>query len=52
MVMRKYGVRVEGNLATLCVGSAVLEGIGHQLDPELNLVAEALPYLAHAPRLF
>lgn len=42
---RKYRVQFAGNFSTLCVGVIVLEGIGKQLDPDINLLQEAVPYL-------
>ena len=48
-LVRQYRVQIEGNFATLCVGTAVLEGIGRQLDPDLNLLGEAVPYFEQSP---
>lgn len=36
---------LRGNFSTLCVGTIVLEGIGKQLDPEINLMGRAVPFL-------
>jgi len=44
-INRRYRVQVAGNFATLCVGIIVLEGIGKQLDPDINLLQEAYPFL-------
>jgi aarF domain-containing kinase len=44
-INRRYQVQVAGNFSTLCVGCVVLEGIGKQLDPTVNLLQEAKPYL-------
>jgi aarF domain-containing kinase len=38
-------VQIEGNFATLVVGTVVLEGLGRQLDPQLNLLEAAVPFL-------
>jgi len=43
-VVQKYQVQIEGNFATLCVGTAILEGIGKQLNPELNLFQALMLY--------
>ena len=43
-ITRKYNVRLEGNFATLCLGTIILEGIGRQLDPNINLMVAALPF--------
>ena len=40
-----YGVQIEPNFATLVVGTAVLEGVGRQLNPRLSLLEAALPVL-------
>jgi predicted unusual protein kinase regulating ubiquinone biosynthesis (AarF/ABC1/UbiB family) len=41
-------VRVNPTFTIVNIAIAVTEGIGKQLDPELDLMAEALPYfLAH-----
>uniref|UniRef100_A0A6B2L3F4 Protein kinase domain-containing protein n=1 Tax=Arcella intermedia TaxID=1963864 RepID=A0A6B2L3F4_9EUKA len=43
--VRMNHVKIEGNFSTLCVGTVVLEGIGRQLDPELNILDASLPIL-------
>jgi len=43
-VVQKYQVQIEGNFSTLCVGTAILEGIGKQLNPELNLFQALVLY--------
>jgi predicted unusual protein kinase regulating ubiquinone biosynthesis (AarF/ABC1/UbiB family) len=48
-LVSKYKVQIEGNFATLCVATAVLEGIGRQLDPEINILGEAVPYFEKSP---
>jgi hypothetical protein len=40
-----YGVQIEPNFATLVVGTAVLEGVGRQLNPRLSLLDAAVPVL-------
>jgi aarF domain-containing kinase len=36
--VRKHKVKIESNFATLVMGTMVLEGLGKQLDPSLNLI--------------
>jgi aarF domain-containing kinase len=43
--LRKYQVKIEANFATLCVATVVLEGIGRQLDPEINILDQSVPFL-------
>ncbi len=46
--MRRHRVRVNASFTIVNIAIAVTEGIGKQLDPELDLMQEALPYfLAH-----
>ena len=47
-VCRRHRIRLEANFATTVVAIAVVEGIGRQLDPELDLLREAGPFLARA----
>jgi len=44
-INRRYQVQIAGNFSTLCLGCVVLEGIGKQLDPDVNLLQEAKPFL-------
>jgi ubiquinone biosynthesis protein len=47
-IMRRHRVRVNASFTIVNIAIAVTEGIGKQLDPELDLMVEALPYfLAH-----
>src|SRR6266700_3368226 len=47
-ILRRHRVRVNPTFTIVNIAIAVTEGIGKQLDPELDLMAEALPYfLAH-----
>jgi ubiquinone biosynthesis protein len=49
-ILRRHRVRVNPTFTIVNIAIAVTEGIGKQLDPELDLMAEALPYfLAHGP---
>jgi len=47
-LVRKYQVKIEGNFATLCVATTVLEGIGRQLDPEINVLDASIPVLINS----
>jgi ubiquinone biosynthesis protein len=50
VLLRRHRIRVNPSFTVVNIAIAVTEGIGKQLDPELDLMAEALPYfLAHPP---
>ena len=44
-VCRTHGVRLEANFATTVVAITIVEGIGRQLDPDLDLLYEAAPFV-------
>ncbi|HET6283702.1 MAG TPA: AarF/UbiB family protein [Polyangia bacterium] len=47
-ILRRHRVRVNPTFTIVNIAIAVTEGIGKQLDPDLDLMAEALPYfMAH-----
>ena len=47
-ILRRHRVRMSPTFTIVNISIAVTEGIGKQLDPELDLMAEALPFfLAH-----
>jgi ubiquinone biosynthesis protein len=49
-ILRRHRIRVNPTFTIVNIAIAVTEGIGKQLDPELDLMSEALPYfLAHPP---
>jgi ubiquinone biosynthesis protein len=48
-IMRRHRVRVNASFTIVNIAIAVTEGIGKQLDPELNLMHEALPYFLSHP---
>ena len=53
-LVRQHRVQVDPAFTTLVMSIAVLEGLGRQLDPELDLFSVALPMLAASgwlPRL-
>jgi ubiquinone biosynthesis protein len=45
-ILRKYRVRVNPTFTLVNIAIAVTEGIGKQLDPEVDLMAQALPFFA------
>jgi len=48
VLLRRYRIRVNPTFTIVNIAIAITEGIGKQLDPELDLMEEALPYfLAH-----
>ncbi len=47
-VLRRHRVKVEPVFTVVHLGLLVAEGLGKQLDPTLDLVARAAPYLAQA----
>jgi ubiquinone biosynthesis protein len=47
-ILRRHRIRMSPTFTIVNIAIAVTEGIGKQLDPELDLMAEALPYfIAH-----
>ena len=44
-ISRNYGVQVDPVFATLVIGTAVIEGVARQLDPEISLIDVAGPVL-------
>src|SRR5215471_13974210 len=48
-IMRRHRVRVNATFTIVNIAIAVTEGIGKQLDPELDLMHEALPYFLSHP---
>ncbi|MCS6916046.1 MAG: AarF/UbiB family protein [Myxococcales bacterium] len=45
-ILRTYRVRVNATFTVVNIAIAMTEGIGKQLDPTLDLMAEALPFFA------
>ncbi len=45
-ILRRYRVRVNATFTMVNIAIAVTEGIGKQLDPTLDLLAEATPFFA------
>ena len=48
-ILRRHRVRVNASFTIVNIAIAVTEGIGKQLDPELDLMGEALPYFLSHP---
>ena len=48
-ILRRHRVRVNPTFTIVNIAIAVTEGIGKQLDPELDLMEEALPYFLAPP---
>ncbi|ELR14304.1 ubiquinone biosynthesis protein AarF family protein, putative [Acanthamoeba castellanii str. Neff] len=44
-IARRNKVILEANFTTLIIGTVVIEGLGRQLDPDLNLLQRAVPLL-------
>lgn len=50
-LLRTHNVRMAPSFTIVNIAIAVTEGIGKQLDPDLDLMTEAIPYfLAHPPQ--
>ena len=45
-ILRRHRVRVNPTFTLVNIAIAVTEGIGKQLDPEVDLMATALPFFA------
>ena len=48
---RRYGVEIDPAMASVVVSMLVLEGLGRSLDPDLNLMEAALPFLLGGGRV-
>jgi len=42
---RRYGVEIDPAMSSVVVSMLVLEGLGRSLDPDLNLIHAAMPFL-------
>jgi len=49
-ILRRHRVRVNATFTIVNIAIAVTEGIGKQLDPELDLMVEAVPFFLARPR--
>ncbi len=50
-ILRRHRVRVNPSFTIVNIAIAVTEGIGKQLNPELDLMSEAVPYFLAHPTL-
>ncbi len=51
-LLRRHRVRMAPAFTIVNIAIAVTEGIGRQLDPDLDLMAEAMPFFLSHPALF
>jgi ubiquinone biosynthesis protein len=51
-ILRKHRIRMAPAFTIVNIAIAVTEGIGRQLDPDLDLMAEAIPFFMAHPALF
>jgi len=51
-LLRRHRVRMAPAFTIVNIAIAVTEGIGRQLDPDLDLMAEAVPFFMSHPALF
>jgi len=50
-VGRRNHVGIESNFSSLVLGTVVVEGLARQLNPDINFVLEAAPFLVMSPRV-
>ena len=43
-----HSVKLDAAFVRVVLGMAVVEGLGRRLDPDINLLNEALPYILRA----
>lgn len=48
---KKYHIQVDPSFTTIALGTIIIEGIGRRLDPDLDFVSAARPYLQKDFRL-
>jgi ubiquinone biosynthesis protein len=51
-ILRRHRIRMAPAFTIVNIAIAVTEGIGRQLDPDLDLMAEAIPFFMTHPALF
>ncbi|KAJ3150887.1 hypothetical protein HDU89_002884 [Geranomyces variabilis] len=49
-MVRTHHIKIEGDFANVGISIVLLEGIGRRLDPDIDLLQEALPVLRQAAR--
>jgi ubiquinone biosynthesis protein len=47
-IFRRYGMRLDGRFTVLNISFVVVEGLGKKLDPDLDITAQARPFLEAA----
>lgn len=47
-MVRQHHIKIEGDFANVGISIVLLEGIGRRLDPDIDLLKEALPILRQA----
>ncbi|HEY2105679.1 MAG TPA: AarF/UbiB family protein [Candidatus Binataceae bacterium] len=47
-IFRRYGMRLDGRYTVLNISFVVVEGLGKKLDPDLDITAQARPFLEAA----
>ncbi|KAH9254232.1 hypothetical protein BASA81_007833 [Batrachochytrium salamandrivorans] len=52
VLVHRHQVRMEPNFASIVVSIIVLEGVGRQLDPELDIFKTSIPMLMRADRMY
>jgi predicted unusual protein kinase regulating ubiquinone biosynthesis (AarF/ABC1/UbiB family) len=50
-ILRRHRIRMTPAFTIVNIAIAITEGIGKQLDPNLDLMAEAIPYFMAHPSL-
>ena len=51
-LLRRHRIRMAPAFTIVNIAIAVTEGIGRQLDPDLDLMAEAVPFFMSHPAMF
>ena len=51
-LLRRHRIRIAPAFTIVNIAIAVTEGIGRQLDPDLDVMAEAIPFFVSHPALF
>lgn len=46
--MRRHHIKIEGDFVNVGVGLMLIEGIGRQLEPEMDLLGASVPFLKEA----
>ena len=46
-VIRKHNMKIDGEISILFTNMLILEAIAKDLDPEINILRTAIPFLVH-----